>query len=102
MFDVGPLRFLGFFLPGTDVMIFKIFLPIHLAKILAFWFKILLVFCTNNLNIGFQENRHFLRKKYEKNRLKLMIKLSTLLYARNIHIYSAAIHVGLSVLLSCR
>jgi hypothetical protein len=41
--------------PGDDVMILKIFSPKILAKILAFFFKLLLAFCKNMIicNIGF-------------------------------------------------
>jgi hypothetical protein len=42
------------FTPGTDVMIFKIFSPKNLAKILAFFAQTTASFCKKfDLNIGF-------------------------------------------------
>jgi hypothetical protein len=50
----GVVYWYRLYLPGTDVMIFKIFSPKILAKILAFFAQTTANFCKNcDHNIGF-------------------------------------------------
>jgi hypothetical protein len=63
--------------PGTDVMIFKIFLPKNLAKIFAFFAQTTVSFCKNCYhNIGFWEKRQFFAENWKKSP-KIVIITST-------------------------
>jgi hypothetical protein len=62
---------------GTDVMIFKIFSMKNLAKILAFLFKLLLVFAKIVIiTLVFEKNANFFAEKWQKSQ-KIVIITST-------------------------
>jgi hypothetical protein len=60
--------------PGTDVMIFKIFSPKHLAKILAFFAHIAATFCKNLIiTLVFEKNANFFAENWQKSQKIVII-----------------------------
>jgi hypothetical protein len=63
--------------PGTDVMIFKIFSPKNLAKILAFFSQTTATFCRNLIiTLVFEKNAKFFAENWQKSQ-KIVIITST-------------------------
>jgi Na+-translocating ferredoxin:NAD+ oxidoreductase RnfG subunit len=62
---------------GTDVMIFKIFSPKNLAKILAFFAQSAATFCKNLIiKLFFEKNANFFDQNWQKSQ-KILIITST-------------------------